>query len=94
MPRRRTLTARELDVLCLVADGRTDAEVAADLGIARRTVSRHVSTILEKLDASSRTEASTAAITRSLIRFDHRLQRFVKRDEPAERNDPGGRLRR
>lgn len=61
------LTARELEVLAVLAQGRTDKEIAATLGISRRTVSNHVSTILLKLDSSSRTEAATTAIQLGLV---------------------------
>jgi excisionase family DNA binding protein len=51
------LTAREKEVLRLVADGRTDRDIAEALFIGRRTVSWHVSAILEKLDVASRRDA-------------------------------------
>jgi predicted ATPase/DNA-binding CsgD family transcriptional regulator len=55
------LTAREIEVLRLVASGQTDAQIADALFIARSTVSRHVSNILTKLDASTRTAAVDCA---------------------------------
>lgn len=61
------LTARELEVLRLVASGLTDARIADDLFIARSTVSRHVGNILAKLDASSRTAAVDSAYRLGLI---------------------------
>ena len=66
-PRRSTrsnvagLTARELDVLGLVADGLRNADVAERLFLSPRTVDHHVSAILRKLDARSRGEAVAAA---------------------------------
>jgi DNA-binding CsgD family transcriptional regulator/tetratricopeptide (TPR) repeat protein len=66
-PRRTTrgngaqLTARELEVLELVADGLRNAEVAQRLVVSRRTVDHHVSAILRKLDVSSRGEAVASA---------------------------------
>jgi len=55
------LTARELEVLALVADGRRNAEIAARLSRSTRTVERHVESILAKLGAGSRAEAVEAA---------------------------------
>jgi DNA-binding CsgD family transcriptional regulator len=55
------LTAREREVLRLVADGLTDRDIASALFIGRRTVSWHVSTILSKLDVATRREAVALA---------------------------------
>ena len=55
------LTPREREVLSLVAEGRTNGEVAARLFISTKTASVHVSHILAKLGASSRTEAAAVA---------------------------------
>ena len=48
---RRPLTAREIEVLALIADGKTNEEVAARLGIARHTVKSHMAHILDALGA-------------------------------------------
>jgi DNA-binding CsgD family transcriptional regulator len=61
------LTARELEVLALVAEGLTNKEIAARLFIAQKTVSVHVSNILAKLDVSTRTQAAAAARRAGLI---------------------------
>jgi DNA-binding CsgD family transcriptional regulator/tetratricopeptide (TPR) repeat protein len=55
------LTQREREVLDLVCDGYTNAEIAAELVISPRTADHHVSAILAKLGASSRTDAATEA---------------------------------
>jgi len=57
----RGLTAREHEVLRLLAAGRTNREIAAELFIAPKTASVHVSNILAKLGAASRTEAAAIA---------------------------------
>jgi PAS domain S-box-containing protein len=55
-------TFREFTVLNLVARGASDKEIAAELGIALSTVNKHVSNILGKMNASSRTEAGVRAV--------------------------------
>jgi DNA-binding CsgD family transcriptional regulator len=52
------LSPREREVLGLLAQGRTDQQIADSLFISRRTASKHVSAILAKLDATNRTEAA------------------------------------
>ncbi|WP_167736051.1 AAA family ATPase [Nocardioides sp. 503] len=61
------LTAREREILALVADGRSNGEVAKQLFISTKTVSVHVSHILAKLGASGRTEAAAIARRRGLL---------------------------
>ncbi len=55
------LTARELDVLRLLVEGLTDAEIAARLTLSERTVGHHVSAILRKLAVPTRSRAAAAA---------------------------------
>jgi DNA-binding NarL/FixJ family response regulator len=62
-----TLTERELDVLKLLGQGRTNREIAESLVISERTVKFHVSAILGKLGAGNRTEAVSIAAQRGLI---------------------------
>jgi DNA-binding NarL/FixJ family response regulator len=61
------LTARELQVLRLVAAGQTNRSIAADLVLSERTVDRHVSNILTKLGVSSRAAATAYAYQHQLI---------------------------
>jgi DNA-binding CsgD family transcriptional regulator/tetratricopeptide (TPR) repeat protein len=58
---RMALTSREQEVLRLVAEGRTNGEIGAELFITTKTASVHVSNILAKLGVSSRTEAAAVA---------------------------------
>lgn len=53
------LSEREREVLRLIADGHTDAEIAKKLCISVYTVQNHVKSILRKLDARNRTQASS-----------------------------------
>jgi len=62
------LTAREYDVLRLVADGHSNREIAGELFISVKTASVHVSNILGKLGVTSRGEAAATA---------HRLRLFA-----------------
>ncbi|MBM3846396.1 MAG: response regulator transcription factor, partial [Verrucomicrobia bacterium] len=66
---RPDLTPRETEVLRSVVMGRSNKEIAAVLGIAEPTVKLHVRNLLDKLDALDRTQATTAAIQRGLVRL-------------------------
>jgi DNA-binding CsgD family transcriptional regulator len=61
------LTARERDVMALLAQGRTNRQIGRELYISEKTASVHVSNILAKLGASGRTEAVTLAHPRGLL---------------------------
>jgi two-component system, NarL family, response regulator YdfI len=61
------LTAREIEVLRLMAEGFGNKQIAARLGISDHTVKFHISSILAKLSVSSRTEAVTQGIRMGLI---------------------------
>jgi DNA-binding CsgD family transcriptional regulator len=61
------LTTRERDVLRLIALGRTNKAIAAALGLSERTIDRHVSNILGKLDVPSRAAATASAYDRKLL---------------------------
>jgi DNA-binding NarL/FixJ family response regulator len=61
------LTAREREILQLLADGMSNADVAAKLFISQETVKSHVRHILTKLEADSRTHAVAIALRESII---------------------------
>jgi DNA-binding NarL/FixJ family response regulator len=61
------LTARERDVLRLVAEGLPNKQIARRLGITERTVKFHLSSVLRKLDAASRAQAAVIATQRGLV---------------------------
>ena len=61
------LTRREVEVLALVATGRTNRQIAADLVISDKTVARHVSNIFAKLGVSSRSAATAYAYEHDLV---------------------------
>jgi DNA-binding NarL/FixJ family response regulator len=52
------LTEREAQVLALIADGRSNAEIGRDLGVSLKTVQNHVSHVLAKLQVRDRTQAA------------------------------------
>ena len=61
------LTEREVEVLQLVARGRSNPEIAATLVISEKTVARHLSNIFTKLDVGSRTAAAAFAFENRLV---------------------------
>ena len=64
------LTLREIEVLKLVATGRTNRAIADDLDISEKTVARHLSNIFTKLDISSRAAATAYAYQHNLVSAD------------------------
>lgn len=66
-PGTEALTARELDVLAAMTDGASNKAIARRLGISFHTVKFHVASVLEKLDAETRTEAVAEAARRGLV---------------------------
>lgn len=65
--RNHGLTIRELQVLRLVAAGKTNKTIASELSLSRRTIDRHVSNLFGKLDVSSRAAATSYAYRHKLI---------------------------
>ena len=68
--KQQVLSAREVEVLQLVAEGRRNKEIAAILRISERTIQGHFKNIMAKLDVHDRTEALTIAIRRGLVQLD------------------------
>jgi NarL family two-component system response regulator LiaR len=64
------LTERELEVLKLIADGMSNAEIAAKLVLSEKTVKGHVSNILSKLQLADRTQAAVYAWRQGVVRKD------------------------
>jgi len=61
------LTPREVEVLCCLAAGRSNREIAAALVISDKTVARHLANIFTKLDVSTRTAAAAYAFAHGLV---------------------------
>jgi DNA-binding NarL/FixJ family response regulator len=61
------LTKRELEVLALMAEGKTDKEIANELGIAESTAKNHVSNILGKLNVPNRAGAVAVGYQLGLV---------------------------
>ena len=64
------LTEREMEVLRLVAKGMSNKEIAAELGVAEKTVKTHVSNVLQKLHLADRTQAALYAVRERLVDID------------------------
>ena len=67
---REPLTARELDILRLIAQGQSNKEIGGGLSIAEETVHAHVSNILRKLHLASRTQAALYALREGIASLD------------------------
>lgn len=65
--RQSRLTPRELRVLQMIADGKSNKEIGNELGIVEGTVKVHVTNILNKLHAADRTQAVTTAIKKGIL---------------------------
>lgn len=66
-PAKRLLTKREVQVLRLTSQGKTNNAIAYNLGISEKTVEKHLDSIYRKLDVRSRTEAAVIAVQGELI---------------------------
>jgi DNA-binding NarL/FixJ family response regulator len=66
-PFAESLTARETEVLALVADGLSNKRIAAKLGVSDETVKFHLASVFGKLNASNRTDAVRQALRRGLV---------------------------
>jgi DNA-binding NarL/FixJ family response regulator len=64
------LTNRELGVLQLIVQGRSNKEIASKLVISEATVKTHINSLLAKLGVTDRTQAATAAIQRGIVHLD------------------------
>ena len=64
---RKSLSERELEVLRLLAAGKENSEIAAELYISAATVKNHVAAVLTKLDAQNRVEAAASAVRAGLV---------------------------
>jgi len=64
----QNLSAREIEVLALIAEGQTNVEIAAALNLSQKTVGNHVSTIFSKLNVTNRIQAATYAVRHHIER--------------------------
>jgi len=67
----RDLSRRELQVLALVTEGKTNAEIAQELILSEKTARNHISAILRKLNVSNRIEAATYAVR-------HHIENYIQ----------------
>jgi len=61
------LTPREMDVLEQIVSGKSNKEIADELGVSEATVKTHINSLLSKLGVTDRTQAATAAIRRGIV---------------------------
>ena len=64
---KKSLTAREKEVMAYIAEGMSNGEIAYQLGISEKTVKNHVSSILRKLDLMDRTQVAVYALKNKLV---------------------------
>jgi NarL family two-component system response regulator LiaR len=75
------LTEREIEILQLVALGKTNQEIADDLVLSERTVRTHITNILAKLGLSNRTQAALYALREGIAHIQYTLP-----DNPGEKD--------
>jgi DNA-binding NarL/FixJ family response regulator len=68
-PAGEELSGREVEILCLMAEGAANKEISAKLNIAQSTVKTHITNIFQKLGVNDRTEAVTQALKKGIIRL-------------------------
>jgi two-component system NarL family response regulator len=86
---RADLTKRELEVLRLLVIGKSNKEIGAALNVCEGTVKIHVNHIFKKLGAAGRTEATTLALKRGVVRFWNEIQETCATDRNLEALVPG-----
>jgi DNA-binding NarL/FixJ family response regulator len=64
------LSKREMEVLMKITQGKSNKEIAGELGISHQTVKNHVTSILRKLNVDDRTQAAVYALKRGWVRLD------------------------
>ena len=69
-PGAAALTAREKDVLAMIAAGKSNREISRELAISDRTVQSHLSSVLRKLHLASRTQAALWALKEGIATLD------------------------
>jgi DNA-binding NarL/FixJ family response regulator len=67
LPRADGLTSRELEILRLVTSGRTNRQLAEELGVSTRTIDAHLRSIYAKLGVKSRSAATRYAVEHDLV---------------------------
>lgn len=65
----RSLSEREIEVLALLSEGKTNAEIAHQLSLSEKTVGNHISAIFDKLGVTNRIEAATYAVRHHIERY-------------------------
>jgi DNA-binding NarL/FixJ family response regulator len=73
-PLTASLTAREVEILRLVAEGLTNRQIAQKLSVARNTARNHVQNVITKLGVSDRTQAAVRAIELGLLSTNHKKE--------------------
>ncbi|MCC5831379.1 MAG: response regulator transcription factor [Phycisphaeraceae bacterium] len=81
-----TLSAREREILCMIGEGKLRDEIAQSLGLARRTVSVHITSIMRKLDIHKASHLVRFAIREGLVEFDAPDGDMIQR--PVDPGDP------